>query len=342
MDDQNPGAVSSVRPFAERRMNRDNTFEANDTYEWTLGEDAFAVAVASLEVHNNSSYTIERVYISPSSSSSWGTDQLGSDVISSGESVKFNNIPVNTYKVKAVTTDSPALSAKKTNVELKEGKTASWTLDDADFSSSPGDTGDTGQSPGDGKWLAYDDETYEDVFEARPEYWFLLVRFDRPSGWNDLKVTKVRIKFRTSDPDSIDLRCFNTQYEEGDYYPDSMMHVMPETGYVDPSSGWNEWDVNWTVDLSPFCVGYFQAESSSPDLHVDKSNGESRSYLVTNVDSSSGIEFSTTLLSDVNWAIQVYVQDESGLAKAGENPKRGRWLYGEPAGTKGYARKNSL
>ena len=59
-----------------------------------LGEDATTAVV----VTNQSSWTIYRLYMSPSSQTTWGPDQLGSEVISTGgDSFTLNGIPFTGY-----------------------------------------------------------------------------------------------------------------------------------------------------------------------------------------------------------------------------------------------------
>jgi len=61
-----------------------------------------------------------------------------------------------------------------------------------------------------GQWISYDDGSYEDILDAQPAWWYFFVQFDRPSGWTNFKVTKVKIKFSTSGSDGIKLLCYNT------------------------------------------------------------------------------------------------------------------------------------
>lgn len=49
--------------------------------------------VSNLAVVNQSSVSVWYLYVSPSSSSSWGVDQLGSNVVSPGETFYLRNIP---------------------------------------------------------------------------------------------------------------------------------------------------------------------------------------------------------------------------------------------------------
>lgn len=66
--------------------------------------NAFA-AKASIEVDNRSDWHIHQLYLSPSSSSDWGTDQLRDDVIMSGDSYTLTGIACDTYDVRIVDED---------------------------------------------------------------------------------------------------------------------------------------------------------------------------------------------------------------------------------------------
>lgn len=56
-------------------------------------EFGLAHGSATLRVDNVSPYDIYYLYVSPSSSTQWGSDQLGLDVLGSGESVSVTDLP---------------------------------------------------------------------------------------------------------------------------------------------------------------------------------------------------------------------------------------------------------
>src|SRR5262245_19189123 len=60
---------------------------------------------ATVTVVNQSDWTIEEFYLSSSEDEEWGPDQLGEQVIGTGESFKLNNIPCDTYDVMLVDED---------------------------------------------------------------------------------------------------------------------------------------------------------------------------------------------------------------------------------------------
>ena len=54
-----------------------------------------------MTVINTSSVTICYLYVSPSTDTSWGDDQLGSSVIAPGQSFTITDIPFGTYDLRA-------------------------------------------------------------------------------------------------------------------------------------------------------------------------------------------------------------------------------------------------
>jgi hypothetical protein len=62
-------------------------------------------ASASIEINNRSDWEIHYLYLSPSSSSEWGPDQLGNDVIDTNSSYTLTGISCNTYDVRLVDED---------------------------------------------------------------------------------------------------------------------------------------------------------------------------------------------------------------------------------------------
>ena len=64
---------------------------------------------SSVEIVNNSWWSIYQLYLSPTSSSEWGPDQLGAEVISSeGDTFSLNGIPCDNYDVKIIDEDGDA------------------------------------------------------------------------------------------------------------------------------------------------------------------------------------------------------------------------------------------
>lgn len=93
------------------------------------GDGGGAVATTgTLSVVNRSSTTIYYVYVSPSSSSSWGVDQLGSHVLTPGQTFNVRSIPCGrSYDVKAEGSGHTTL-ATRYGVPIQCGGTFTWTL----------------------------------------------------------------------------------------------------------------------------------------------------------------------------------------------------------------------
>ena len=72
-----------------------------------MGAPAAALAQsASFTIYNQSSWVIRYLYISSTSTTAWGVDQLGSETISTGgDSFTLTNIPCDSYDLKIVDED---------------------------------------------------------------------------------------------------------------------------------------------------------------------------------------------------------------------------------------------
>jgi hypothetical protein len=60
---------------------------------------------ALIKIINQSKWEIHHLYLSPSASKHWGSDQLGEEVLSKGESYTLTNIDCDTYDIKVVDED---------------------------------------------------------------------------------------------------------------------------------------------------------------------------------------------------------------------------------------------
>jgi hypothetical protein len=175
------------------------------------------------------------------------------------------------------------------------------------------------------QWLKYDDENYEGYLETTDEVWFVLTLFDRPAGWVNYKVTEVRVYFNTDgDPDDVTPCLWNTIFDSGYYWPNTTVYDNePE---YDVFSGWNTYTVDWDLSLERFCAGYFQLYyATDPDPYFDDSDPDGRAYLI---DGPDGDNLTAHLFTDIDWAIQVYVEPKTtpeGNAEGSE----GMWLEGK-------------
>jgi hypothetical protein len=181
------------------------------------------------------------------------------------------------------------------------------------------------------QWIMYDDGVYEDYFETDADVWFALVLFDRPTGWVDYTITRVKIHFNTDgDPDGIKPCLWDTQYASGNYWPNSSLHCDAEAEH-NVTTGWNEMVVNWPTNLERFCAGYLQYYyATDPDPSVDESDPDTRSYLLEGADPQN---LNLWLFSDIDWAIQVYVEHSAAGASGGNE---GMWLEGNKVSIKDF------
>ena len=83
---------------------------------------------ASVEVKNNSAWTIVSLYMSPTDEARWGPDQLGSNVIAPGASFTLTNIPCDNYDIKLVDEDGDECIVSDANLCRDEYV---WTITSA-------------------------------------------------------------------------------------------------------------------------------------------------------------------------------------------------------------------
>jgi len=179
----------------------------------------------------------------------------------------------------------------------------------------------------DGFWLSYGGDA-DGYYLAQPTDYFFVVRFDRPPDWQDFKVSRVRVMLYTLSGayDDVQLFCWDVEQSSGYLFPD-LYDERYETGTFDPVSGWNEWTVNWQLNLSTFCVGYYQPDAASPiypDPYYNNTSPAARSYLVYEGYYGGLV---VDLLSEWDWCLEVFV--EPVPTAAGLEPQEGVWL--EPA-----------
>jgi hypothetical protein len=117
-----------------------------------------APASVELEIVNESSEVICYVYIAPSASDSWGTDQLGEEtIIAPGESFSVYDIPPGSYDLLAQDCEENVLV--ESNGEVFEDDLYTWTI--------------------------FDQTAYGDTMMVTDDY--NSIQMEVPSTWNDLK-----------------------------------------------------------------------------------------------------------------------------------------------------------
>ncbi|MFH1862614.1 MAG: hypothetical protein ABH878_07350 [bacterium] len=159
-------------------------------------------------------------------------------------------------------------------------------------------------------WLSYCGAA-TNYYEAQSEDYFYAVRFDRPTDWQAFRISKVRIQFHTLSNvlDDVSLRCWDVIESGGILKPD-LADLRFSTGELNTIQGWNEWNVDWTLDLPIFCVGYYQYDGNpgsdnNPDPYYSSYAPSGRSYLVW--EPYSGY-FSTDVLTEAEWLLEVFVE----------------------------------
>ena len=174
-----------------------------------------------------------------------------------------------------------------------------------------------------GVWLSYSGNGNGYYFAESSDYFFI-VRFDVVENWPNFKVSRVRIQLYSiaATYDDIGLLCWDVAESGGYLYPNQTLY---ETDLLDPSSGWNEWEVDWPVNLETFCVGYYQDDGFDPIYplpYYDNTSPSVRSYRVYY--DYFYANFLTELQFNRDWCIEVFVEPIPASASA--TPPEGRWL----------------
>ena len=116
------------------------TFSPGQTIELTLNDitdidallgEANNQTLSSISIENKTGQTIYYVYVSPSSSDSWGEDRLGSDVLRNNRSLTVSSLPLQTdnrYDIKVE--DSNGVVYTKMNIRLSPNQIVEFTAND--------------------------------------------------------------------------------------------------------------------------------------------------------------------------------------------------------------------
>jgi len=86
-----------------------------------------AAFAANFVINNESRWDIHRLYVSSSDSSEWGEDQLGDDILRSGQTLTLRGVGCDEYDVKMVDEDGDVCELRKVNMCGGE----EWTITDA-------------------------------------------------------------------------------------------------------------------------------------------------------------------------------------------------------------------
>jgi hypothetical protein len=96
----------------------------------TLVAGSVAARDASVTIRNESNWDIIQLFLSSTSDHEWGPDQLGLQIIASGESFRLRRIPCDDYDVRIVDEDGDVCILQ--SVRLC-GNRQVWTITDADL-----------------------------------------------------------------------------------------------------------------------------------------------------------------------------------------------------------------
>jgi hypothetical protein len=72
------------------------------------GSSSYSTQQYTMNISNNTGYTVWYIYMSPSSSSNWGSDWLGSDILRSGDLTYFGLPSGGSWDIKLVDSDGDA------------------------------------------------------------------------------------------------------------------------------------------------------------------------------------------------------------------------------------------
>ncbi len=91
-----------------------------------------STSTGTIRVSNSTSAAIWFVYFSPCSTTDWGVDRLGDDVILSGSSVQWASVPTGCWDVKAELSDGR--EAIRFGLAVARGAVAEWRPAESAFS----------------------------------------------------------------------------------------------------------------------------------------------------------------------------------------------------------------
>jgi len=106
--------------------------------------EADTPAGSSFQIANNTGYTVYYCYVSPSSSTEWGNDRLGSNVMEHGDVLNITSIPLGTntpYDIKLVDKDGDSYT--KTSLTLRQGQVIEFAFSDLDSNSNSSSSNQT-------------------------------------------------------------------------------------------------------------------------------------------------------------------------------------------------------
>jgi hypothetical protein len=98
----------------------------------TSDDDGGVGGDSTLTINNDSSYALIGIYLSPTTSVSWGNDLLGNEVLVPGEVFEVSGIECDTYDIRVVDEDNDECILDSVDLCLDN---AVWHIDNAELGS---------------------------------------------------------------------------------------------------------------------------------------------------------------------------------------------------------------
>lgn len=149
-------------------------------------------------------------------------------------------------------------------------------------------------------WMTLDDGAFDSCASATIDDYYWVRQFALPSGVEDVIVDSISIHF-CAGGDTIQLLAFDWAVVDDDpareKFPGYLLCAsLPD---LPSATGWNTYPVNWYMAQDTFYLGYFQLGSSSPQVSIDTSPGNTDStgcWTARDVNSSPSSDS-----VDLNW-----------------------------------------
>ena len=98
-----------------------------------------ADTTSNVTVKNRSDWEVHELYLSPTSEDEWGPDQLGEEVLGTGDSITLTNVPCNVWDVMVVDEDGDECVIEQVELCAHE---AVWNLTNEELLSCEDETGE--------------------------------------------------------------------------------------------------------------------------------------------------------------------------------------------------------
>jgi len=126
-------------------------------------------------------------------------------------------------------------------------------------------------------WMINDDGVFDSCAIATIDDYYWVKEFRLPSGVDGMIVDSISFYF-CDGGDSIQLLANDWTVMDNDpnrvKFPGRFLFTSMQP-YLETTSGWNSYPVNWYINADTFYLGYFQLGVSSPRLKIDTSPADS-------------------------------------------------------------------